>query len=291
MSDIICQLDFGEVKSIAKDLVALDAEVRKRAGDLASQAHLHLLELAQQNLHTTRQTYVDALRSVEEVSPGVFVIVLDKSALWIEDGMETHEMIDDLLKNNAKTSKSGSRYKVIPFDIGRGGASQSPGQNALNQALRAELKKRGIKYKGIERNPDGSPKIGLLHSFNISRTPIRPAGTAGKPGWGKGAVGDVMAGPANPGELSGIPLLHGVRIYQHALQKPTGEPEFNKQGHQKATRNITTFRVVSSTQKGTGKWVHPGLTPRLFFEKTETWVENQWEQHVLPDILSRLTRD
>jgi hypothetical protein len=163
----------------------------------------------------------------------------------------------------------------------------------LNVALRQELRKKNISYKSVERHPDGSPKTGLLHKFNISDSPIRPAGTEGKPGFGKGAVGEVMQGPnAQGGSGGGTPLLHGVRIYQTAVFKKDAQgnsvPDFDKKGRQKAVRGIVTFRVVSSKHAGL-KWNHPGIEGTHFFDEAETWCARTWEHNILPDILKRFS--
>jgi hypothetical protein len=291
MSNVTVNLDLSGVEEVVRELKEFQVEVQRKVGDLASQTHLHIKEQVQQKLNARRQMYDDALSRVEEVSPGVFVITLDRKAVWIEEGMDPHSMVDDLLRNGAKIAKDGSRYKVIPFDQGKGGASQTVGQNLLNQALRVELKKRNIPYKSIERAPDGTPKSGLLHKFNILDAPNRPAGTEGRPGFGKGAVGEVLQGPnAQGGSGGGTPLLKGVRIYQSALFKKDAQgnqvPDLDKKGKQKATRSIMTFRVVSSKHKGI-KWNHPGIEGTHFFEEAETWAGQQWEQHVLPDIVKK----
>lgn len=203
-----------------------------------------------------------------------------------------HSMVDSLLRNNAKTAKDGSKYKVIPFDQGKGGATTTPGQSLLNQAVRQELQKRNINYKKIERHPDGRPKTGLLHKLDITSAPLRPEGTQGRPGFGKGAVGEVMQGPnAQGGSGGGTPLLQGLRIYQTGVFKRDAQgnqvPVMDKFGRQKVTRGIVTFRVVSSKHKGI-KWEHPGLEGTHFFEEAEKWAEDQWTQNILPDILRRI---
>jgi hypothetical protein len=291
MGNITVTLDLSGVEEVVRDLGAFQAEVAKKVGDLAAQTHLHIKEQVQHKLTSRRQMYDDALDSVVEVSPGVHVITLKKEAIWIEEGMEAHSMVDDLLKNNAKTAKDGSKYKVIPFDQGKGGASQTLQTNTLNMALRTELKKRNIPYKGVERGPGGAPKTGLLHKFNMMESPTRPAGTAGKPGWGKGAEGAVMQGPnAQGGSGGGTPFLKGVRIYQTALFKKDAAgnsiPDLDKKGKQKASRSIMTFRVVSSKHKGT-KWEHPGMEGTHFFEEAETWAKQQWDSQIVPDILRK----
>lgn len=293
MNDLVVTVDISGARELVRDLQEFEAEVQEKVGDLASQTHLHIKEQVQQRLNTRRDMYDQALSSVQEVGPGVYVIKLDASAVWIEEGMPQHSMVDDLLRGpNVRTAKDGSRFRVIPFDQSKGGGrTATAGQSMLNTALRQELRKRNIPYKNIERHPDGSPKTGLLHKFNMDQ-PLRPGGTAGKPGFGKGPEGEVMQGPnAAGGSGGGIPLLQGVRIYQNALFKraPNGDmvPNTNKQGLQRATRGIMTFRVVSSKHKGL-KWNYPGIEGTHLFEEAEQWAGSEWTNHILPDILRRL---
>jgi hypothetical protein len=59
-------------------------------------------------------------------------------------------------------------------------------------------------------------------------------------------------------------------------------------GGTKYSRHITTFRVASSKHKGTGRWVHPGLQARNFFEEGYDWAKMTFEQQMVPQILQGL---
>jgi hypothetical protein len=287
MGDIWVELNVeGLVESVKKDLEGLERDTHKAVQLLAAQAHAHIKEQVQAKLHSRRQMYDEALSEVAEVAPGVWAITLEAKAVWIEEGMPPHSMVDDLLKKNAKVAKDGSTYKVIPFSQNKGPTMMSPGSAALAQALKSELKKRSIPYAKIERDPTGAPKTGLLHKFSMSQ-PMRPAGTAGKPGWGKGPIGSVMQGPnAQGGSGGGTPLLAGVSIYQTAIKGIDGKPMLDKKGLQKAVRSIVTFRIVSSKHRGV-KWNYPGIEGTHFFEECETWLKQEWETNILPDLLRK----
>jgi hypothetical protein len=289
MGDIWVELEVERlVQSVKQDLEGLERDTHKAVQLLAAQAHAHIKEQVQAKLHTRRQMYDEALQEVKEVAPGIWVITLDAKAAWIEEGMPPHSMVDDLLRRGARTAKDGSTYRVIPFQQNRGPTMQSPGQQAMTAALKTELKKRGIPYGKIERDPTGAPKTGLLHKFNMSQ-PLRPPGTEGKPGWGKGPVGAVMQGPnAQGGSGGGTPLLYGVSIYQSAVRDLSGKPVLGKGGLQKAVRSIMTFRVVSSKHRGI-KWNYPGIEGSHFFEDCERWLKQEWETSILPDLLRKYT--
>ena len=288
--DLTLNLDLSGIREVIDDLQRLEAEAKKKVGDLAAQTHLHIKEDIQRDLHSRRDMYDEALNAAHEVSEGVWVITLDKKAVWIEEGMEPHSMVEDLLANNARTAKDGSRYRAIPFDVqGKGPARATAGGLMLAQTLKAEMKKRNISYKSVERHPDGSVKTGLLHKFNITDAPTRPGSSAGKPGFGKGPVGSVMQGPnAQGGSGGGTPLLSGVRVFQTAVWKKDAAgnniPDLDKAGRQKGIRGVMTFRMVSTKHIGL-KWNHPGLEGKNFFERAETWAKTQWDTQIVPELL------
>lgn len=182
----------------------------------------------------------------KEVSEGIWAIELDESATWIDDGMKPHDMKPDLLRKNAKIGKDGQRYKVIPFSHSKNPQDQTDKEKGYADQIKAELKKRKIPLKKVELNADGSPRIGKIHGFNIDS--------------------------ARPSPKASHPALSGVNIYQR------------KDNNGNIRKDIVTFRVVSSKQ--TDKWFHPGLKPANIFDDTYTWVLNEFENRILPDVLA-----
>jgi hypothetical protein len=78
-------------------------------------------------------------------------------------------------------------------------------------------------------------------------------------------------GGPKPGK-GNTPVMKGVNIYQSA-----------EGGN--VRRDVLTFRTVTEDQEG--KWIHPGLTKKNFFERAQTWGINEWEQTMLPAILEK----
>lgn len=241
----------------------IEQALKTAAQSLAMQAHAHLLEQVQSKLNSTREKYVDAL-GFTQVNDSTWVINLDRSAMWIEEGLPEHEMIDNLLKSpKAKIAKDGSKYLVVPFKHNKGPTQQTQAARDLTATVKQELKRREIPYGSIERDSKGKAKEGLLHSFDIMKDPVK---THQGPGQGHGPIGAVRQGN------TGIPFLQSVRVYQKNM-KGGG-----------VQRGIMTFRVASSKHRGSGKWVHPGLEPRKFMDETAEWSLKIWEQMV-PEIL------
>jgi hypothetical protein len=251
------KIDMGSLLTLNESLKPkINAALKQAAESLSAQAYGHLLEQVQKNLHSTRSKYVDAL-SFKKVGASTWIINLDHSAMWIEDGMPEHEMLDNLLKSpKAKRAKDGSRYLVVPFQHNKGPTSQTQAAQDLTATIKRELKQRQIPYGKIETDEHGKPKLGLLHSFDITKKPVK---THDGPGQGHGPIGEVRQG------TTGIPFLQSIRIYQKEVKG-------------KVKRGIMTFRVASSKHKGSGKWIHPGLEPRNFFDETANWALQQWDK-------------
>jgi hypothetical protein len=240
------------------------------AQGLALQSHAHILEEAQSKLHSTRDKYVSAL-NFKQVSKDVWVISLDASAMWIEEGKPEGSMLDDLLASpKAKTAKDGSKFIVVPFQHNKGPSRQTQAQNDLTATIKQELRNRKIPYGKLETDETGQPKLGKLHTFDI----WAPVKTAEGPGQGKGPIGPVKQGP------TGIPFLNRVNVYQREIKNAAGKSSVRK--------DIMTFRVASSKHRAENRWFHPGTPARNLFESTADWAIKEWETKIVPDLLRRL---
>lgn len=249
MSNLKFSINAEEMASLFGDLKKeVEAALTDGVQRLASMTHAKTLEHAQSELTSTRKKYTDAL-SFEEIEKGVWVVSLDESALFIEEGRKSGSMVDDLLRNNAKVSKDGNRYKAIPFEHSKPPSQQTPKAKEITDQIKRELRSVGVPFKKIEYNPDGSPRIGKLHKFDF---------------------------PSNkPSAMASHPALSGLTIYQH---KTSGG---------NIRRDIMTFRMVSDKSKAEGKWHHPGLEARKFMDKAFASALQEWESEILPEILNR----
>lgn len=111
-------IDLSALISLKEELEpGIKKALSDAARDLSLQAHAHIVEKVQEKLHSTRERYLAAL-SYEQVDDSTWIINLDKSALWIEEGLPEHNMLDNLLKSKkARTAKDGCvlnpRNKVL----------------------------------------------------------------------------------------------------------------------------------------------------------------------------------
>jgi hypothetical protein len=246
---------FINAEEIAATMKEFKAEVQlaleESVRGVAAMTHAKVTELAQQKLGQTRKIYTDNL-DFQEVAPNVWVVSLDQPALFIEDGRKSGDMTEDLLRKGAHIAKDGSRYKAIPFDQAKPPSQTSGFEKGLIAKLKSELKKAGIPYKKLELDKSGSPRIGRLHTLNISS--MKPTSRASHA------------------------ALAGVNIYQ------------TKTAGGNVRRDIMTFRIVSDKHRGS-KWIHPGREASKFFEQALAWAEQEWEQSILPSILARFDKE
>jgi len=258
MSTLELNFDFAEVlREHADQAHALQKELQVGVQALAASTHAHVLEEASKKLRSRHQTYTKAT-SLDRIADNVWAITLHKEALWIEDGMPAHSMIPALLASKkAKTARDGSKYMVVPFEHAKGPTQQTTEAQSITAKLRAELKTRKIPYQKVERNPDGSPKSGLLHKLNLGGE--QRGATAHNAPWAS-------------------PVLDGVRIYQHVIKGQNGKTSVR--------RDIMTFRVASSKHFGL-KWNHPGLGGVHLIDDAFKWAGEHWEKEILPSIMAR----
>lgn len=228
---------------------ALEAkqELEKGVASLAAITHAKVVELANDELKTSRKDYMDAL-GFEEVSEGVWVVSVDEKALWIEEGIEPNfDMKPGLLKNG-KVSKKGYKYRVIPFEHSKAPSQMTEAALNIVSEIREKLKKEKVPFKSLETDSRGNIKLGKIHSFD----------------WG-GKI---------PGK-GNTPALKNVSIYQ----------TLTKTGN--VRRDIMTFRTVSGSPASNGKWIHPGLEAQKFLDQAMDWAIREWEDKILPEIMNK----
>lgn len=271
---IYLNLDLSDLLSLRDIESTASEQGRKAMQDLVIQTEAHIIEEVQAKLHSTREKYLKALH-VEQIDADAWSIILDPDAMWIEEGMDEHEMIDDLLKSSsAKTAADGSKYLSVPFEHKKGPTQSTQAQQDLTNTIKQEMKSRGIPWGGLEKDVSGKAKRGLIHSFDIMTAPLK---TSEGPGQGHGPIGSPRQGP------TGIPFLAGVRVYQKGVR--------GKSGEEKMVKSVVTFRTASSKMKGSGRWVHPGLEAKLFLDEAAEWALKQWESKIRDQLIVAVTKN
>lgn len=240
-----------DVEAMAKEMKKTEEEIRATIDgavrSLAVMTHAKAVEMAGQDLKSLKQPYVAAL-SFQEIAPKIWSVSLSQSALWIEEGMEPHSMVPNLLKRNAKTAKDGSKYRAIPIGkklLEKG--SQDPRAAEVLSFVKKELKERKIPFRSIEKDAYGNPRLGVLHRIDLQ--------------YGK------------PSPRASHDLLSGLTIVQRKNEKG------------KVERHLLTFRTVSSKHYG-WKWNHPGLKGAKIIDKVYDWALKTWENEILPNLFN-----
>jgi very-short-patch-repair endonuclease len=157
--------------------------------------------------------------------------------------------MDELLTGKSSRQGKNGRYAIIPFRQDKKPSEQTPLARHLTDQIKGFLKDKNIPYKKLEFNKDGTPKMGLLHKF------------------------DIVTG-IFPSEKARTPALSGVSIYQRK-NPATG----------KISRDIMTFRVISESMRSDGRWVHPGSQGVKIIDQAFSWAEQIWESEILPSVL------
>lgn len=276
---IYLNIDVSELTNLLDMEEAVNDELKSAARALTLATHGKLIELAQERLHSRRQPYIDAV-SMFQLDETTFVVNLDASARWIEDGMSQHNLLESLLKSKkAKRAADGSMYLTVPFQLNKPKNQQTPAQQSLLATVKKELAALGSEFPGgtvtpnkIEVKADGTPKLGLVRSLDITKAPISTQALR----IGRGPMGQVAQGATG-----GIPILRGVRIYQKEFK--------DKAGDTKVGRFVMTFRTASSKQKGGGKWQHPGIDAVNLMDEAMTWAMSTWSQKIAPAVLAKIT--
>lgn len=253
------------LENFKKELVS---DLKKSVKGLAVDTQTHIVEQAQNKLKSSKKDYLDNLSQAEKIDDYLWEITLKPDAQWIEDGLpKDFDMKKGLLNTERPGSKGkiktiedpenpdyGKKYRVVAFDQGQVSTQLSSNedkkkyQEDLIKKVKSELAKRDLPYKKLELDPrTGSPRIGKLHSFDFESK---------------------IPGKGN------TPVLHGLSIYQ-TKNETTG----------KVKRNLTTFRTVKEGQDG--KWIHPGLEGKKFFEEAKKWAEDRWEKDILPSLVAK----
>jgi hypothetical protein len=242
-------IDAAAIAEAFKDLaMEVEQDLEKGIANLAVMTDAAVKEMVQNELHSSRETYLENL-SLLEVSPGIWVVSLDQPALWIEEGIpEQFDMKPGLLKDTQASPTTGRRHKVIPFEHSKAPSKLTPYAQNVVDRIKRNLKKDKINFKKLEVNDDGSPKRGLLHTKNY--------------------------GGETPGK-GNTPVMEGVSIYQSVTK--TGN----------VRRDILTFRTVSDGPNQKNKWIHPGLDAKKFMDKAFEWAMKEWEDTILPEILAK----
>lgn len=205
-------------------------------------------ELADKKLSKNISSIYKKNLTIEQPSENMVIISLKEEANWIEDGRKAGFM-EELLKNNYKTSSDGTKYKIIPLKSKKSVQSTPVTSENLVNEIKSFLGQKRIRTGSedkLELDSKGSPRVGRIHSFDIKK-------------------------------------MRDKKTFSDNIDKINVSQDKNpKTG--KVERNITVFRVISEKHKSQGKWNHPGIAPAKILEETHKWIETVWQNEIFPRI-------
>lgn len=201
-----------------------------------------------------------------KIGDGIWMVELDEKAEWLEDGREPTFMGDWLLKPGAKgvkTAKDGSQYRAIPFKQTEDGKKYEGTKPLFAALVKKQAERQGINLKKIEKNIDGTPKLGTLHKLQM--TPTLAQSQA--PGLYSKPRGPEEAEATGLKPHGGIYKLQGAVVVQRKTDKG------------KIKKETVVFRTISSKHRGF-RWMYPQVQPANIFKQAHEFALKEWENMV-----------
>lgn len=231
-SDEIINKVNGLANDLKQDLSnAIESVAEYAYEDIKKQAKEHLgkkYHFFEENLH------------IDKVGDN-WVITLEGPAVFLDQGRQ-RAFMEYLLKGKGKA--------VIPFrhsDSARG--DSSPIKQEYAETIKRILKEKKIDMSKIETDSSGSPRIGVISSFNVKSS--FPTPRASTPG------------------------LYGLSVVQ------------TKNNKGQVSKSLITFRTITREHEAEGKWYHPAQTKMGSFEKASQKALEFWNKEVVPKILAK----
>lgn len=280
----------NKTREVVEDTIAPALET------LAAATHGFVVRYAQDKLQNNpyllQEFFKDKEKNVrwQKVAKGIWVVELDESVSWIEEGLPARSMAttDWLLKPSKdgkwpKKAKDGSLYRPIPFT---GFKSSGPAQinvpPGYETIIKNAMKQQGISMSGLVKDDAGQPKLGVIAKLNI--TPPGPQsqfpGMYSKPR----SVEDAAKFGLRP--HGGIFKLAGAAVIQRQVGIVT---KGKNKGKGKFAKEVVMMRMVSSKHKAEGRWMYPEIKPLGAMQAGFDEANKQWAQ-ILQQIETQLNR-
>lgn len=231
------KFDFSQIEAEIKNLSKLETKINASIKNLAMASYNQAIAIAKQKLHSTQKLFLDNL-SFKEDSSGNYVsylIILQKPAVWINDGKEELDMRQTHLK--------GKNSMVIPFthkNEGMQPSTMSPTQAGLYSEIKDAMRKNKVSLQKPITDKMGSP---ILSS----------------PGKPRAAAIFESVKSKKTGSKSGESVLNRLNIYQ-SQAKAGG----------KINKTMMTFRTLS--KDGEADWIIPAYKAQKIMEETYNWI-------------------
>lgn len=237
---------------LKSDIDKLKARADQEAKNIAVLTHAFIASKAKSELNSfQQQAYLgkneENLR-YSKLGDGIYLIELDAKASFIEDGSPKRFM-KWLLDNNpkAKTAKDGSRYAHIPFSHAKSNSTKNVNdpKSSFYDIVSKRLKEENIDLNKIERNTDGTPKLGIIHKINTNSIIASEKNRSNF----SSPRSQEMAAKIGLKPHSGIHKLENLLVTQRKTK--SGE----------VVKEAITIRTISSKHETEGRWYYPQIKP------------------------------
>lgn len=242
--------------------------LRREVEALSVSTHAFILQQANELNSWQRQVFLgnngENVRWIKEAE-GIWVVEIDESAKKVMDPHPRRFMEWLLSKNpKAKVSKDGRRYAVIPMMKGTVTAKGVTGARPDFKAMiERSMREQKVSLRKIAKNPDGSPKLGVVARLNIEP----PGPQKQYPTLYSKPRTPEMAALSGLKPHGGIPLLQGLVITQRMEGK-------------KVRREAVTFRVIHEGHEAEGRWYQPEWKGFPVMDRAKEYAESQLEEIV-----------
>lgn len=256
---------------LKSDIDKLKAKADQEAKRIAVTTHAFIIAKAKSELNSfQQQAYLgkneENLR-YSKLGEGIYLIELDSEANFIEDGSPKRFM-KWLLDNNpkAKTAKDGSRYAHIPFSHSKSSSTKNvnDSKSAFYDIISKRLKEENIDLNKIEKNSDGTPKLGIVHKINTNSIIASEKNRLNF----SNPRSQEMAAKIGLKPHSGIHKLENLFITQR--KGKSGE----------IVKEAVTIRTISSKHEAEGRWYYPQIKPFKGMQTGYEFAKSQMEEAV-----------
>jgi hypothetical protein len=249
--------DIVKIAQYTRDYVeGLRRGIDKFAGMLPILTEQHIRKLANERLNTTKDVFLDAVKTTME--DYILVVELDADdwlANAVESGADPFNMKETHLKSSkarlSKPKKGGISYRYMRIPIGKQkddkGGSTDKSQN-LQKKINEVMQKPNLGIKRLKVMMDGS----VYESQKV---------------------------------LTSDPDLGG--LYQ--VRKYGGSEEFHS-AKSKPRWNLVMFRTISENPLSKSQWNHPGIKPANIFKDTQAWLNANVDEMMETFIQNELSK-
>jgi hypothetical protein len=263
MADFSFKANLKEIADkLGQTTDAISARIKSEVGKLSISTHAFVVAFANERLTGFNRDHFFGKNNKNvrwtQVADGYWVVEIDESVRWIEEGRPQPTFMGDwLLKPGApgvKTAKDGSKFRVIPMNQ----TKNSQKDPILFHNIKYALQQNNIDMKKITRGSDNKPILGVVAKLGIKekRTSYPEMH---------------FSEPRNRQTANklGLPETHGHHYLDNAVvtQRKVGG---------KVKKEVVTFRVISSKHKQEGRWFYPKVEALNSIPEAYKYANEEW---------------